>query len=92
LKRHLERFLYERVYRHPEVLRLRAKAQAMLAEMFAGYVARPDLLPKSFQQRAQNAGLPRSVADYLAGMTDRYAQQEYRRLFAGILAAPPRRC
>ncbi|HEV7221623.1 MAG TPA: deoxyguanosinetriphosphate triphosphohydrolase [Pirellulales bacterium] len=92
LKRHLERFLYERVYRHPEVLRLRAKAQAMLAEMFAGYVARPELLPASFQHRAQHVGLPRSVADYLAGMTDRYAQQEYRRLFAGILAAPPRRC
>ena len=91
LKRHLEQFLYERVYRHPEVLRLRAKAQSMLAEMFVGYVARPELLPKSFQQRAQNVGLPRSVADYLAGMTDRYAQQEYSRLFAGILgAAPPR--
>jgi dGTPase len=83
LKRQLEQFLYDRVYRHPEILRLRAKAQAMLGEMFSGYVARPELLPMSFQRRIEQAGLARSVADYLAGMTDRYAQQEYDRLFAG---------
>ncbi len=50
--------------------------------MFAGYLARPELLPPRFQTRTAAEGLPRSVADYLAGMTDRYAQQEYRRLFA----------
>lgn len=82
LKRQLEKFLYDRVYRHPEVLRLRSQAQAMLAEMFAGYEARSDLLPSSFQQRAGRVGLRRSVGDYLAGMTDRFAQQEYGRLFA----------
>ena len=54
----------------------------MLAEMFAGYEARSDLLPSSFQQRAGRVGLRRSVGDYLAGMTDRFAQQEYGRLFA----------
>jgi dGTPase len=84
LKRGLEQFLYDRVYRHPEVLRLRAKAQAMLVEMFSGYLARPELLPGSFQRRAEYVGLPRSVADYLAGMTDRYAQQEHGRLFARL--------
>lgn len=82
LKRQLEKFLYDRVYRHPEVLRLRSQAQTMLAEMFAGYVARSELLPTSFQQRAGRVGLRRSVGDYLAGMTDRFAQQEYGRLFA----------
>jgi dGTPase len=82
LKRQLEKFLYDRVYRHPEVLRLRSQAQTMLAEMFAGYVARGELLPSSFQQRAARVGLRRSVGDYLAGMTDRFAQQEYGRLFA----------
>ncbi|HVX62465.1 MAG TPA: deoxyguanosinetriphosphate triphosphohydrolase [Pirellulales bacterium] len=81
LKRQLEKFLYDRVYRHPEVLRLRSRAQAMLREMFAGYVARPELLPKSFLARAEQTGLRRSVGDYLAGMTDRYAQQEHARLF-----------
>jgi dGTPase len=49
--------------------------------MFAGYVARPELLPKSFLARAEQTGLRRSVGDYLAGMTDRYAQQEHARLF-----------
>jgi dGTPase len=81
LKRQLEKFLYDRVYRHPDVLRLRSRAQAMLREMFAGYVARPELLPKSFLARAEQTGLRRSVGDYLAGMTDRYAQQEHARLF-----------
>ena len=81
LKRELEAFLRDRVYRHPDVLRVRLDAQAMLREMFAGYVARPELLPASFSGRIERVGLRRSVSDYLAGMTDRYAQQEYRRLF-----------
>ena len=81
LKRQLEQFLYQRVYRHPDVLRLRSEVQSMLREMFAGYVARPELLPQSFRDRAERVGLHRSVGDYLAGMTDRYAQQEYARLF-----------
>jgi dGTPase len=78
----LERFLREHVYRHPQLLELRRQAQAQLRAMFAGYLARPELLPPRFQNRIAAEGLPRSVADYLAGMTDRYAQQEYRRLFA----------
>lgn len=82
LKRELERFLYDRVYRHPQVLRLRGEAQAMLREMFAGYLARPELLPAGFAERAERIGRRRAVADYLAGMTDRFAQQEHRRLFA----------
>jgi dGTPase len=82
LKRELERFLYDRVYRHPQVLRLRGEAQAMLQQMFAGYLRRPELLPASFAARAERIGRPRAVADYLAGMTDRFAQHEHRRLFA----------
>jgi dGTPase len=79
----LERFLYTRVYRHHDVLRLRSEAQRFLREMFAGYQERPDLMPISFRDRVPEAGLKRSVGDYLAGMTDRYAQQEYRRWFSG---------
>ena len=78
----LERFLKEHVYRHPQLLALRRQAQQQLRAMFAGYLARPELLPPRFQDRIAEEGLPRSVADYIAGMTDRYAQQEYRRLFA----------
>lgn len=78
----LEQFLHQRVYRHPRLMNLRTRGQQVLREMFAGYLARPELLPPSFQSRAAEVGWPRSVGDYIAGMTDRYAQQEHGRLFA----------
>lgn len=80
LKRDLETFLHERVYRHPQVLQMRSTAQARLAEMFDWYCRRPELLPAGFQGRLAAAGLPRTVGDYLAGMTDRYAQQQHQYL------------
>jgi dGTPase len=80
-KRELESFLRERVYQHPGVLLHRRQAQALVRTMFEGYVARPELLPQGFRRRAADAGLPRSVGDYLAGMTDRFAQREFDRLF-----------
>jgi dGTPase len=82
LKRELERFLFQRVYCHPQVLKLRQRAQSMLREMFEGYLARPEMMPPRFVLRSEQVGLRRAVADYLAGMTDRYAQQEYERLFS----------
>jgi len=81
-KQELERFLDDRVYQHPQLLVVRRAAQGMLSAMYAGYLARPELLPASYQARAASVGWPRSVGDYLAGMTDRYAQQENARLFA----------
>ena len=84
-KRELEAFLYERVYRHPRLARERARAQDQLREMFSGYMRRQDLLPPRFQVRAEQVGLERSVGDYLAGMTDRYCQRQYHRLFASWL-------
>ncbi len=80
-KRELESFLYQRVYRHPNVVRHRQTAQEQLHEMFDRFMERPELLPDRFHQRSSVAGLPRCVADYLAGMTDRFAQREYERLF-----------
>ena len=82
-KAELERFLYDRVYRHPQVLTMRTQAQQSLREMFTGYVDQPELLPEKFQQRAAADSLARSVGDYLAGMTDRFAQHEFKRLFVG---------
>ncbi|HEY2840160.1 MAG TPA: deoxyguanosinetriphosphate triphosphohydrolase [Pirellulales bacterium] len=82
-KLELERFLAGRVYRDPQLLRIRDTAQQMLRETFHGYLARPEFLPESYRNRAGQIGWQRSVGDYLAGMTDRYAQQEYSRLFAG---------
>jgi dGTPase len=78
----LERFLFDRVYRHPDVMRLRDEAQASLKTMFHGYVARPELMPERFQERATIDGPERAAGDYLAGMTDRYADREFSRLFA----------
>ena len=79
----LERFLHQRVYRHPQVLTQRELAQHELRELFAGYCARPELMPDRFGQRIADYGLARTVADYLAGMTDRFARHEYARLFTG---------
>ena len=81
-KAELERFLYERVYRHPKVLRVRERAQEELRIMFDGYVARPELMPAGFRSRIARDGLERTVGDFLAGMTDRYARQKFRKHFA----------
>ncbi len=81
MQRELERFLYDRVYRHPRLLELRELSQSKLRQMFDGYVARPELLPENFRARIDKHGLPRTVGDYLAGMTDRFAEQEHKRLF-----------
>jgi dGTPase len=73
----LERFLYQRVYRHPKVLRVRARAQEQLRIMFHGYVHNPEMLPAGFRSRLSVDGLERTVGDYLAGMTDRYARRQF---------------
>jgi dGTPase len=81
-KRELERFLFDKVYRHPTVVAEREEAGTALRAMFAGYRQRSDLLPTKFQQLARSEGLHRAIGDYIGGMTDRYALQEYERLFA----------
>jgi dGTPase len=57
------------------------KARRIVRELFEAFSAEPNLLPDEFQLRAQQEG-PRAVADYIAGMTDRYAIREHRRLFS----------
>jgi dGTPase len=76
----LEAFLFDRVYRHPDVLAKRAAAQQVLRESFHMLVSAPRLLPTKFRRLADRDGTPRAVADYLAGMTDRFAFQEHGRL------------
>ncbi|GLV47561.1 deoxyguanosinetriphosphate triphosphohydrolase-like protein [Thermus sp. LT1-2-5] len=77
----LKAFLLERFYRHPEVLRERLKAEAALEGLFRTYTRYPETLPKEVQERIPEEGLERAVCDYIAGMTDRYALEAYRRLF-----------
>ncbi len=81
LKSELECFLRERVYRHHRVVRMVYKGEEMLRRMFDELTRHPDILPARYLERAQNSSLERTVCDYLAGMTDRFAQEEYLRLF-----------
>jgi dGTPase len=78
----LERFLFSRVYRHPDVLAKRRHAQQALQETFELLVKKPDQLPAKFRRFAERDGVHRAVGDYLAGMTDRYALEEHERLTA----------
>jgi dGTPase len=76
----LEHFLFDKVYRHPHLLVKRRLAQQALSETFWALVKAPDRLPPKFQRLADREGVPRAVGDYLAGMTDRFAFDEHRRL------------
>lgn len=80
MKQEVQGFLYHRVYRHPQILAVRRGAQARLAELFTCLVADPDRLPEGYRHRVEHAGLIRTVGDYLAGMTDRYADQQFAQL------------
>lgn len=76
----LKQFLRANLYRHHRVNRMSAKAQRTIRELFEAFMRDSDLMPEDFQQRAKS-DQPRAVADYIAGMTDRYAIKEYQRLF-----------
>ena len=77
----LKRFLRENLYRHYRVVRMSTKARRIVTELFAALLSDTRLLPPEFQAEA-GEGAPRAIADYIAGMTDRYAILEHRRLFA----------
>jgi dGTPase len=81
LKTELEVFLHQRVYRHCRVMRMAAKGRRFLQALFNEYCRAPAQLPERYARRALDGQLERTVCDYLAGMTDRYAQDEYLRLF-----------
>ncbi|MEY3206380.1 MAG: Deoxyguanosinetriphosphate triphosphohydrolase [Planctomycetota bacterium] len=78
-KRQLEKFLFERVYRCPRVLAVRVPAQERLTRLFDWYCGHPTELPAGFRQRAESFGVRRSVADYIAGMTDRFLELDHDR-------------
>jgi dGTPase len=77
----LKAFLLSNLYRHYKVNRAGTKARRTVRDLFEAFQQEPRLLPPEFQEQFQRAG-PRAVADYVAGMTDRYAIREHRRLFA----------
>lgn len=86
-KAELERFLYKRVYRHPELLRVRAVAQQQLMALFEVFRRDAAKLPVRYQRRAEQVGIERSIGDYLAGMTDRFCDQQYQQLVLGSSGA-----
>jgi dGTPase len=80
----LRRFLMERMYRHWKVNRTRSQARRILAEMFALFMAEPEVMPTEWWRKAEardEAGRARVICDYIAGMTDRFAIEEHRKLF-----------
>jgi len=77
----LKRFLRENLYWHYQVLRMTDKARRIINDLFSAFMSDPRLLPPQYQQRARE-DKARAIADYIAGMTDRYAIREHRRLFA----------
>ncbi|HEX7810777.1 MAG TPA: deoxyguanosinetriphosphate triphosphohydrolase [Burkholderiales bacterium] len=77
----LKVFLRRHLYQHYRVARMSNKAKRIVRDLFQAFLADSRLLPPEFQVRAES-DLPRAIADYVAGMTDRYAIREHRRLFS----------
>jgi dGTPase len=73
----LKQFLFAKLYRHPQVMQTTGQAQQMVRELFQAYFADPAAMPASYAEREDRA---RAVADYIAGMTDRFAAREHERL------------
>jgi dGTPase len=80
-RRELKAFLFEHLYRHPQVMVQRQNVERILEALFARFLEQPKHLPESVQARFEQVGLERAVCDYLAGMTDNYAFTEHARLF-----------
>jgi dGTPase len=79
----LKRFLRTNLYQHYQVNRMTSKARRIVTDLFGIFMSEPQLLPNDYQlQNEDMLHQARKVADYIAGMTDRYAMREYRRLFA----------
>ncbi|MGV8712314.1 MAG: deoxyguanosinetriphosphate triphosphohydrolase [Nitrosomonas sp.] len=77
----LKKFLYDNLYRHYRVVRMSNKAQHTIQQLFSAFSAEIRLLPIEYQKKFDQEG-HQVIADYIAGMTDRYAIKEYQRLFA----------
>ena len=77
----LKDFLFTNMYRHYRVVRMGDKAGRILRDLFLSYVSEPLQLPPHYQERIASDGVHRVVCDYIAGMTDRFAVDEHRKLF-----------
>ena len=76
----LKQFLLHKLYRHPQVVQTTRQAQQVVRDLFVAYIDAPQQMPADFSARAERGELHRAVADYIAGMTDRFAGREHERL------------
>jgi dGTPase len=83
--RELKDFLYQNLYRHYRVMRMQVKAEQIINSLFNAYRQEPAILPTSYQKLVSSRGLERTICDYIAGMTDRFATEEHQRLFDPFL-------
>ncbi len=81
--REIKAFLFARMYRHPSVQRVRDRADAVVRRLFEAYLTDPSEMPRTWAAKAGQGERARAVADYIAGMTDRFAIHEHARLFDG---------
>jgi dGTPase len=79
--RQLKDFLYAKLYRHHRVVRMAVKAERIISDLFHAYLSESAILPDHIQLLTEERGLERTVCDYIAGMTDRFAVEEYQKLF-----------
>ena len=81
--REIKAFLFSHMYRHPKVQSVREKADGIVRNLFAAYMSNPSAMPPDWAGKAEAGERARAVADYIAGMTDRFAVHEHARLFDG---------
>ncbi|MFN7966297.1 MAG: deoxyguanosinetriphosphate triphosphohydrolase [Acidobacteriota bacterium] len=81
--RTLKTFLRQSLYRHPRIQETKEFFSRVLHELFTAYTATPHEMPARYQARVEHDGALRAACDYIAGMTDRFAMQEHRRLCGG---------
>jgi dGTPase len=79
--REIKDFLYTNLYRHYRVMRMSVKAEQIVTDLFRAYCSEPAILPRHVQTTIKERGLERTVCDYIAGMTDRFAIDEHQKLF-----------
>ena len=77
----LHRFLFQNFYRHYRLNQMASRAERILGLLFESYTRDKASMPPRFQEWCDEVGLERAVCDYIAGMTDRYAESEYKRFF-----------
>ena len=85
--RRLKNYLREHLYSHHQIERMKDKARRILLALFECYHENPRLLPADSRRRLQTETLERTIADYIAGMTDRYAIQDFQRLYDPTVSA-----